>query len=121
MLFELCHSPGRAMARQVAAMCEQAHLRRTDAPRDQQPLAGSRHAHGNVCLALQQVLHAIGHRQFHGELRVRLPQAGDDRWQYLDAHDLARRHSHRAFDALALTVSGAPQRLGSAAHRARVR
>jgi hypothetical protein len=67
-----------------------------DAARDQLFLLRADHAHGNVGLAPQQVLHAVGQHQLDLQRRVRLAQPRDDGRQHLDADHFAGGDAHDA-------------------------
>jgi len=121
MLRQLVHGLRRAMPAQIVAMRVKAQLHLADMPGHQRPLRRPHHAHGDVRVAPQQVLHAIRQHQFDHQPRMRVLQLADDRRQHLAADDLAGGDAHRAAQVLTASRSGAQQRFAARFQRFRVR
>ena len=64
------------------------------------------HAHGDVSVAAQEIVHRIGEGQFELQSGIFPAQFGQHGRQYLGAHDLARADAHRAFDGLSQAGGG---------------
>jgi len=108
------------MARQVIRVRVQAQFDIAHLARHQLLLAGPQHAHGDVRLAAQQILHLVAQHQFHDQSRMARAQTGQDRGQHLHAHRLAGRNAHHAHDALPLAAGCALHQGRRMLHRLRM-
>ena len=68
------------------------------------------HPHGDVGLALQQVVHGVGQDQLDHEARVAPTQGRQDRRQVLDADDLAGANPDAAAHLAGVAACGPHQR-----------
>ena len=117
MLCQIGDRAGCAVPRNVAFVRVQPHLDLADAACDQQFLAGTQHAYGDVRLPAQKILHAVGEHQFHREIGVLIAQAGDDGRQDFHTDDIAGSDPNGTADSRALARRGALQCGSRALHR----
>ena len=115
---EILRRGRRPVSFQVAPMGMQPQGNGRQALGHQRFLDRLHHPHGDVGVALQQVVHGVGQDQFDDEAGVALAEARQDRWQVLDADHLAGADPHAAADARAGACGpqqrsrGGGQRLG---------
>jgi len=116
MLRQIAQCQRRAMARQVIRVRMQAQLDIAHLARHQLLLARTQHAHGDVRLAAQQILHLIAQQQFNDQARMACAQARQYGRQHLHAHHLACRDAHDTGNALPLAAGGAFHQCGRMFH-----
>ena len=104
MLRQIKQSRRRAMARQVIRVRMQAQFDLAHLARHQLLLARTQHAHGDVRLAAQQILHLVAQHQFNDQTGMAFAQAGQYRRQHFHAHHFAGRDAHDAGHALPLAA-----------------